>query len=371
MYFVRVGAIILLFGLAVALTACGGTEATPTQTTAAEATLEPQVSFTEEQVLQAAKLEEMRGHLLSSVANAQAGNFEMALMHAWHPYVEGFQSLEDVIRSADSALAESTGQALQDIPTSVAGALDTATFEVGAAEANAVIDQLAAALAPADVRASVAFRAEVLAALLEHGADEYAESISNGVINEAEEYQDSYGFYQNAKELWENIEGAIKAADSSAYEEIEEQFEKMNEAFVSVAPPSSPTSPNDVLTWVEEIVHELDEAMEGNVTEPSGLGEDAADELSDISHELDEVLEALQEGKVSEAQDHYTSFDDAWFDIEDGVRVKSRDAYRAIEEAMTVVKNELIRPESPDVSKAMAAVEELNAVIDTSLPGLR
>ncbi len=363
MHFIRVGTIVLLLGLAVALTACESAEAT--------ATPEPQVSFTEEQVRQATKLEEMRGHLRSSVENAQAGNFEMALVHAWHPYAKGFQSLEDGIRTMDSALAESAGQALQDIPTSVAGASDTATFESGAADANAVIDRLAAALLPADVQASVAFRAEVLAALLEHGADEYVESISNGVIHEAEEYQDGYGFYQNAKELWTEIEGAIKAADASAYEEIEEQFERLNEAFISVAPPSSPTSPNDVLTWVEEIVHELDEATEINATEATGLGDDAADELSDISHELDEVLTALQEGKISEAQDHYTSFDDAWFGIEDGVRAKSRDAYRAIEEAMTVVKNELIRPESPDVAKATASVEELNSVIDASLPGLR
>ena len=369
---VRGGALAVATVASITLVACGATpEATPTPSSPTATPTPAPATFTDEQVQTVAKLEEMRGHLYSSVANADAENFPMARMHAGHPYQEGYLALESEITAADSSLAARASQTLQQNFSAVANSTDPADFAAGAAEDNAIIDQMAAALIPATVRASLSFRAAVLAALLEHGADEYSESVHDGVVDVLEEYQDGYGFYNRGKQIWAEIEGQIKAASPTAYSEIEDQFDKLDAAMPAVMPPASAVAGSGVLAWVEEVARELEDAAGATPSGEPSTGDSAADDLSGLTHELDEALQALDRGDIAGAQAAYTEFDDGWFDIEDGVRAKSRDAYRDIEEAMSIVKNELIRPESPDVDKAKSAIQALDRVIDAALPDLR
>ena len=58
-------------------------------------------------------------------------------------------------------------------------------------------------------------------------------------------------------------------------------------------------------------------------------------------------------------------------DIEDGIRAKDRDMYRAIEGVMDDVKSALLRPDSPNADEAMAELMRLDAQIDVALPALR
>ncbi len=95
-----------------------------------------------------------------------------------------------------------------------------------------------------------------------------------------------------------------------------------------------------------------------------------ADDLTDLRANLTTTMDALVSGDVAGAQDAFTAFDSGWDGIEDGIRAKDRDMYRAIESVIDEVKSALLRPESPDVDEAIAALQRLDAQIDAALPSL-
>ncbi len=67
---------------------------------------------------------------------------------------------------------------------------------------------------------------------------------------------------------------------------------------------------------------------------------------------------ALAQGDVAGARAAYQAFDAGWEDLEDGVRARSRDAYRVIEDAMREVARAL-RTEPVNVATATALLAEL------------
>ncbi len=94
-------------------------------------------------------------------------------------------------------------------------------------------------------------------------------------------------------------------------------------------------------------------------------------QLQDIQEHVELAMDALKTGDVQVAKKHYHEFDEGWERIEDGVRVKSRDSYRKIEQAMGKVKARLVKPDKPNSKAALSALEQLKAVIDASLSTLR
>ncbi len=76
-----------------------------------------------------------------------------------------------------------------------------------------------------------------------------------------------------------------------------------------------------------------------------------------VAH-ADAASAALARGDVAAARAAYAQFDSGWFDIEDGVRERSRDAYRAIERAMDDVQFGL-RPDQPEVPAVQADLAAL------------
>ncbi len=96
-----------------------------------------------------------------------------------------------------------------------------------------------------------------------------------------------------------------------------------------------------------------------------------ADDLTDLRVHVTTAIQALASGDVAGAQAAYTAYDDGWDGIEDGIRDKNRDLYRAIESRMDDVKSALLRPDSPDPAEALAALQRLDNQIDAALPDLR
>jgi hypothetical protein len=96
-----------------------------------------------------------------------------------------------------------------------------------------------------------------------------------------------------------------------------------------------------------------------------------ADDLTELRTTVTMALEALGAGDMAGARAAYTAFDDGWEDIEDGIRAKDRDMYRAIEGVMDEVKSALLRPDSPNADEAVAELMRLDAQIDVALPALR
>ena len=104
---------------------------------------------------------------------------------------------------------------------------------------------------------------------------------------------------------------------------------------------------------------------------PSPAAGSPADQLSALGRRVDAAAQALQTGNLAQAKHEFEEFDEGWEKIEDGIRDKSRDAYRAIEDAMDEVEAALVKPATPDVAATTAALRKLRETIDRSLPALR
>lgn len=72
------------------------------------------------------------------------------------------------------------------------------------------------------------------------------------------------------------------------------------------------------------------------------------------------ALAAARAGDLTTAKQEYDRYENAWFNIEDGIRAKSRDSYRTIEKFMTDVSVALAAS-PPDASKVASALAALDS----------
>ena len=82
------------------------------------------------------------------------------------------------------------------------------------------------------------------------------------------------------------------------------------------------------------------------------------DDVRSLNAYVDQAYAALSNGDVAGARAAYAAYDAGWLKIEDGVKARSRAAYRSIEDAMGDVKIAL-RTEPVDRQQAAAALLEL------------
>ena len=82
------------------------------------------------------------------------------------------------------------------------------------------------------------------------------------------------------------------------------------------------------------------------------------EDLAKINANIQKALTAAQAGDLTTAKAAFKSYDDAWFDVEDGVKAKSKTAYRNIEQKMA------------DVNEAFAKVPADNKAVATALSAL-
>lgn len=123
----------------------------------------------------------MSGHVEAGIALYKAGAPEMAAKHLLHPVSESYAEERAGLDALgfDPALFEAVSKAL---------------------EAGQTADDIAAQLAAAEAHlADIAARAggdpaEIIAFLMDTVIDEYGEGVADGVVVNAGEYQDAFGF---------------------------------------------------------------------------------------------------------------------------------------------------------------------------------
>ncbi len=98
---------------------------------------------------------------------------------------------------------------------------------------------------------------------------------------------------------------------------------------------------------------------------------DVVRDLESAAQEIDKAIAAAQNGDLDTARQEYHEFDEDWEKVEDGVRGKSRDAYKAIEQAMDEVQAVLLKTSTPDKEASVAALRSLRQVIDAQKPALK
>lgn len=103
------------------------------------------------------------------------------------------------------------------------------------------------------------------------------------------------------------------------------------------------------------------------------LADASQDDMTRINANVEKALAAAQTGNVSLAQTEFKAFDDAWFNVEDGVRAKSKEAYRTIEERINDVKDVFAKTpvDAQALQNALDALNQTNLAYSkgTALPG--
>jgi hypothetical protein len=74
------------------------------------------------------------------------------------------------------------------------------------------------------------------------------------------------------------------------------------------------------------------------------------------------TLSAVDTGKFSVAKEEFNKFEDAWKKVEDGLKKKSPDSYKAIEENYGIVTKE-VKASKPSKSKLVTALQSLDKAI--------
>jgi len=252
-------------------------------------------AFTAEQVRDVTALAHMWGHLLTSLANWEVGNYEMASIHAAHPLEEHWGLVADELEEQGAAAL--LKEALEAYATLAGQVEDAAQVKAAHEKALAAVQQAMEALVGDAVSDDPAFRAALVAELLEAVEEEYGEAFEGGRIADLEEYQDAWGFLQVAQALYEPIADEVKAAEEEAVHEIEEGFEVLSGAFPAVQPPTSPIAPEEIKEATGEIIAELGKTIglaEAEALEPPEI-------VAEIREMMEKALEEYAEGETEEA----------------------------------------------------------------------
>jgi high-affinity iron transporter len=97
---------------------------------------------------------------------------------------------------------------------------------------------------------------------------------------------------------------------------------------------------------------------------------DPAQDLQAANKEVQQALTAARAGDLATAQRTYAQYENTWFDIEDGVRGTSREAYVAIEKDMSVA-NTALAALPPDQTQVVTALAALDAEQQRFIAGAR
>ncbi len=105
---------------------------------------------------------------------------------------------------------------------------------------------------------------------------------------------------------------------------------------------------------------------------PSAHAAGPQDDLRAANVIVQRAIAATQAGDLGGALREYRAYENRWFEIEDGVREVSRDAYRAIEARMNEVGVALTaaRPDKDEVLAALTALDQENQRFVAGLPPL-
>lgn len=172
----------------------------------------------------------VEGHLLVAMELLRAGALDAAKTHVKHPSDEIFSSLKPGFKryGAPGFAAE-----LDKLAAAVNSGDKAAAENAYRAVAKKV--DLARSKAPASAKTQL----QVVARLLDTAADEYRESIKQGRISDAHEYQDAFGFTRVGANLLERV--AAKTDDErSALASAKKALAELKELWPSLPGDGTP-----------------------------------------------------------------------------------------------------------------------------------
>ena len=211
-----------------------------------------------------AGLEETLGHFWALEQNLDDNNAELALIHATHPISELYDAMKPQLKAADPALDDKVNTTLLDLK-------DEASTDVSRSVAQSAIDDAKEVVAIArstivgdELSNDTGFKVALIGTLLETSIAEYAEAVEDGVIGEMAEFQDGSAFVWRSQVIFDEIKSDLP---SHPAEEIEELYDVLETAY------DSRSSPSEITTITNGILHEFDEIRDEKLEFGAGLEE--------------------------------------------------------------------------------------------------
>jgi len=195
----------------------------------AKASLPPALDF-------ALKLSQIRGHLLVGDELVKMGEWKAAQPHFAHPGQELYGPIRGRLKEYKIPPFEA---ALREL----AGAVKARKGGEEYAKAWAKVDQAlsTAETAVRDKEANgPAFTVETAIELAKSAADEYGQSIKNGRITNAVEYQDARGFIWQAEKMIEGAAPELQKKDADAFGKLRQALAELKKDLPSPMPPKTP-----------------------------------------------------------------------------------------------------------------------------------
>jgi high-affinity iron transporter len=317
---------------------------------------------TPEEIALGASVEQARGHLLAARDNARAGRWDLAAVHAAHP-AETMPAIDSAVTKrdpqADAALRKGTREIVQAAQTKDLVGLETLIANVDARFAHV------AGIVMGEQRANeLAYRASVVATLVENVATEYGEAVEGGALRHEVEYQDGYVFLEQALAIWGEIDPSVARASADGDAAISAALARLRSAIPSLSAPARLVAPAEVSALAKTAHEQLRDAVAAR----TGVAAAGADQLKALTKQIEDARDALRRGDVARATTAYHEFQSGWVAIEDGIRARDRDAYVRIEDGIRTVSDALSTPEHPDTARVDAALAALDKTIDDALP---
>ena len=288
--------VLLLFCL-VLLGACAeATEDPETDSAAGETPAATTHSVDHEAVELATAMAQARAHAAVALELYEADDVEGATLHAGHPLAEILDPLGGELEEHGADVA-ALDEAFNALAQAVAAGGDAS--EVGEAVGLVDTTTLDATIAVSEgEHEDPAFDGSVVAALLGDAGHEYAEAVAgDGSIGLPEEYQDAYGFINEAQTIYDEIRTTVEETDAEEAEEIEEAFSVLDRAFEAATIPDDPADAEEVEEATALIGHELEEVVGALPLEDS----DPEEVVATINELLDEIEALYADGEAEEA----------------------------------------------------------------------
>lgn len=348
----RIGAVLAAITAMAGFTAIGcGDDDSSSSGSGTETTAAADTNVTPEQVTFGSLVAQMRGHHRAAVERHAEGDRAAARKHAGHPAKEVLDSIRPELAEPSPELVRSLTRTLAAVPVAVrTGSESDLTTAVRAAadETRAAEEAVVGEAAGTD-----AYKGSVIADLTAVAADEYEEALSGNRVARDDEFQDGYGFIQEAQDLYRAIEPKVKAESAKEAEEITEAFEKLEAAMPSGNAPADPAPLEEVEEAAKVVGAELEETVGATPAQES----DPKAVRAEIERLLDEIASAYDPANPdASAELAAEAYIQNYETIEAGVIDAAPDVNAALEPLLGAELRKRIREGAP--------TEEIQAMVN-------
>jgi hypothetical protein len=131
---------------------------------------------------------------------------------------------------------------------------------------------------------------------------------------------------------------------------------------IKISPTIAPSKSVANASIAPVVIESSESSLDNNSSASSMVVSKAS--LAALQGIVDTTKTAIEEGKLDEAKTEFAKFEDSWQTVEDGIRSKSADTYKAIEEGVKLVNSGISGKQAK--SSLLASLQKLSKNIENA-----